>query len=117
MKINKIKILFAIAISVLLGFLCEIIAPEADSRNWVALIVAAITIFSGLAAAIGFDYSNTNRGVSIKVFAWVFTIVIALSNFLFCLSSFKIDVYIVVNLLIAVLGWLVIYGIVKLPEK
>ena len=68
-------------------------------------------------AANGFDYSNTNRGVSIKVFAWVFTIVIALSNFMFCLSSFKIDVYIVVNMLIAVLGWLVIYGMVKLPEK
>lgn len=117
MKVNKIKILFAIAISVLLGFLCEIIAPEADSRNWVALVVAAITIFSGLAAAIGFDYSNTNRGVSIKVFAWVFTTALVLTNFLFCLSSFKIDVYIVVNLLIAVLGWLAIYGMVKLPEK
>ena len=117
MKVNKIKILFAIAISVLLGFLCEIIAPEADSRNWVALIVAAITIFSGLAAAIGFDYSNTNRGVSIKVFAWVFTTALVLTNFLFCFSSFKIDVYIVVNLLIAVLGWLAIYGMVKLPEK
>lgn len=117
MKANKFKILFAIVISLLLGFLCEILAPETASRNWIALIVATITIFSGLAAAIGFDYSNTNRGVSIKVFAWIFTIAMALSNFLFCLSSFKIEVYIVVNLLIAVFGWLVIYGMVKLPEK
>ena len=46
MKIDGIKIILALAIAVLLGFVCEIIAPETESRNWISLAIGFLSIAS-----------------------------------------------------------------------
>ena len=111
MKINTVKFIFAIAIAILLGFICEIIAPETDGKNWISFAVGAVTIAAGLIPAVGLAYQNAKRAVSIKVFAWILSIVLIASNVIFACCEYKIDVYIAINLLVAVAGWVIIYGL------
>lgn len=110
MKINTVKFLFAIALALILGFVCEIIAPEVESRNWISFAVAAVSICAGFIPAFGLTYTNAKRGVSIKILSWILSIVLIASNIIFSCFEYKVDVYIAITLLIAVLGWIAIYG-------
>jgi hypothetical protein len=111
MKFNKVKLIIAIAIALLLGFICEIIAPETDGRNWISLAVGTITIVSVLLPAMGINYDNAKRGVSIKVFAWIMVVVLTIANIVFACFEYKTDIYIVVCLLLAVVGWGIVYAL------
>ena len=111
MKIDRIKIIIALALSVLLGFVCEIIAPETDSRNWIALAVGSISIAGMIIPAMGLKYNNEKRGVSIKVFSWIMAIAIIAANLIFSCFEYKVDAYAVVLSLLVVIGWGVIYGL------
>ena len=119
MKIDGIKIILALTIAVLLGFVCEIIAPETESRNWISLAIGFISIASVIIPAMGLKYSNTNRGVNIKVFSWIMVVAITAANILFSSFEYKVDIYIVVVLLLAVIAWGIIYGMysAKSAEK
>ena len=111
MKVNGFKLVIALAISLLLGFVCEIIAPETESRNWISLAVGFISIASMVVPAMGLQYENAKRGVSIKVFCWIMSIVVIATNILFSRFEYKVDIYIVIALLLAVVGWGVVYGL------
>lgn len=111
MKINTVKFLFAIALGLILGFVCEIIAPEVESRNWISFAVASVSICAVFIPAFGLTYDNAKRGVSIKVLAWIVSIALIASNIIFSCFEYKVDIYIAINLLIAVLGWIAIYGV------
>ena len=111
MKIDGVKFILALAIAVLLGFVCEIIAPETESRNWISLAVGFVSIASVIIPAMGLKYPNANRGVNIKVFSWIMVVAIAAANIIFSCFEYKVDIYIVVVLLLAVLGWGIIYAI------
>lgn len=113
MKVNTIKFIFSLVISLLLGFLGYIIAPEAGDRNWITFAVASVTIFSALCPAIGLDYNNPKRGASVKVFAWIMTLSITALNAVFAFFEYKIDVYVAVSLLLSIVVWLVIYALVS----
>ena len=110
MKIDGIKFILALAIAILLGFVCEIIAPEAESRNWISLAIGFFSIASVIIPAMGLEYVNVNRGVNIKVFSWIMVLAIAAANIIFSCFEYKVDIYIVVVLLLAVIAWGVIYG-------
>lgn len=110
MKIDGIKFILAIAIAFLLGFICEIIAPESESRNWISLAVGFVSIASVMIPAMGVKYANVNRGVNLKVFSWVMVVVIAVANLIFSCFEYKIDIYIAIVLLLAVVAWGIIYG-------
>ena len=110
MKLDTIKTLIAVVLALLLGFVCEIIAPELDGRNWISLGVGALSILSVLLPAMGIKYDNAPRGVSIKVFAWIMTLVVTIANIVFSCRVYRVDVYIVVVLLLAVVSWGIIYG-------
>ena len=111
MKINTVKFLFAIVIALLLGFVCEIFASTAGGRNWVSLVVASITIMSGLIPAMGITFSNGKRGVSIKVASWMLSVVLIIFNVIFSLFEYRIDIYIASALLLSVVGCAVIYAL------
>ncbi|GEM_PF-2265173 len=111
MKINTVKFLFAIVIALLLGFVCEIFASTAGGRNWVSLVVASITIMSGLIPAMGITFSNEKRGVSIKVASWMLSVVLIIFNVIFSLFEYRIDIYIAFALLLSVVGCAVIYAL------
>ena len=111
MKIDGVKFILALAIAVLLGFVCEIIAPETESRNWISLAVGFVSIASVIIPAMGLKYANANRGVNIKVFSWIMFLAIAAANIIFSCFEYKVDIYIAVVLLLAVVGWGIIYAI------
>ena len=111
MKINTVKFIFAIALALILGFVCETIATDAGGRNWITLAVASITMCSGLIPAFGLNYDNAKRGLSIRVLAWMTSGVLLTSNVIFSLFEYKIDLYIAINLLICVIGWIAVYGL------
>ena len=110
MKLDTVKALIAFALSLLLGFVCEIIAPEAESRNWISLAIGAVSIFAVLLPAMGLQYTNAPRGASIKLYAWLMTVVIVITNIAFSCFEYKFDVYLVVVLLTVVISWGIIYG-------
>lgn len=110
MKIEKTKFIIALAIALLLGFICEIIAPEAGSRNWISLAFGSISIASVIIPAMGLAYANANRGVNIKVFAWIMTFILTAANIIFSCLEYKVDIYIAIVLLLAVISWGIIYG-------
>ena len=116
MKLNGVKTIIAVALALLLGFICEIIAPTTDYRNWISLGVAFVTISAMLIPAIGIKFENPRRGANIKVLSWVFAIGILVANIVFACFEYRIDVYIVVVALIAVIGWGLIYALFSAKE-
>ena len=117
MKIDSVKLILSLAISLLLGFLCEIIAPKSDGRNWISFGVGFVTIFSMLLPAMALTYGNVKRGVSIKLFAWIMTVVLVVANVAFALKEYRVDVYLVICLLLSVVGWSVIYALFSAWNK
>ena len=113
MKIETIKMILSIAIALLLGFVCEIIAPEIEARNWISLGVGFVSIFAMLLPAMGIQYAEVRRGVSIKVFAWIMFLILVAANIVFACYEYKIDIYIAVTLLLAVIAWGIIYGLYR----
>lgn len=111
MKLDGIKFVIALALSLLLGFVCEVIAPEIGNRNWISLSIGFISIASMVIPAMGLKYDNAKRGVSIKVFSWIMAIVVIATNIIFSCFEYKVDIYIVIALLLAVIGWGIIYGL------
>jgi hypothetical protein len=113
MKFEKIKSLFAIALSLVIGFLLEIIATEEGGRNLISLGVGTITIMFTLIPALGIIYDDTKRGVSIKVFAWIMFAILLLTNLIFACFKYEIDVYITLTLLMTIVGILGIYILLR----
>lgn len=116
METDKVKLLFAVGIALVIGFICEILAPEEGGRNWVSLAVTALTLFVALALSIAVKYDNKHRGVSIKVLAWFFTLALVLCNVIFSCFTYNIDVYIAVTLLLTLVDGLIVYALVKLKN-
>lgn len=116
MKIDKIKTLFAIAIALLFGFICEIIAPTTGGRNWISLAISSLTCLAGLLPALGLSFTNERRGVSIKLVAWILTLALLAANIVFSGFEYRIDIYIALTLLLALSGWVVIYALFRAPK-
>ena len=117
MKFDTVKTIIALAIALLLGFVCEILAPETDSRNWISLVVGFVSIASTLVPAMGIKYHNPRRGVSVKVFSWIMVVAITLANIIFSCFEYKIDAYVVIILLLEVISWGIIYGLYSAKER
>ena len=116
MKINIIKAIVAFIISLLLGMLCYVIAKETDSRNIISLIVASITIFVCMSSAFAIEYNCGHRNVNIKVSAWIFSVLVTISNFIFACFLYNIIVYIAVTLLLTLMG-IAIVALLYKPKK
>lgn len=117
MKIDTIKCFIAFVISLLLGFICEVIAPELGGRNWISLATGFISIAACIVPAMAIKYHNPRRGVSIKTLAWVLVILVTMTNIIFSSFEYKVDVYIVVVLLLVAIGWGLIYGLYSAKEN
>ena len=111
MKIDKVKFIIAIAIALLLGFVCEILAPQSDGRNWISLAVGFLSIGALIVPAMSIKYPNPRRGVSIKTFAWIVVFIVTATNIIFSCFEYKIDVYAVIVLLLTLIGWGVLYAL------
>ena len=117
MKINVVKAIIAFGVSALLGLLCYEIAKVDESRNWISLATAAVSIFICLGSAIACDYKSGNRNANIKVAAWVFTVLVIIANFIFSRFMYNITVYVVVISLLTLMNIAAIYALHKPYEK
>lgn len=108
MKISIVKILFAVAIGALLGYLCKIIAN--DTNEWCSLGVGAVTIIGGLVAALA-SYPNVSvqRSANTKIFAWLMTVLIVGANIIFAFTDYRQETYIVILALMLVIDLLLVY--------
>ena len=114
MKVDKVKLLIAFAICALIGFLCYINASENDSRNWISLITATISMFVCFATALAIKFETAgNRSVSGRLVGWIFFIILVIENYIFSYSEYKISTYIAVTALISLIGVAIIYSISK----
>lgn len=113
MKINVVKAIIAIGASALLGLLCYEIAKVDESRNWISLATATVSIFICLGSAIACDYKSGYRNANMKVSAWVFTVLVIIANFTFSCFSYNIIVYVVVITLFSLLNIAITYTLYK----
>ena len=117
MIIDKVKLIIAFAICALLGFLCYTIAPEADSRKWISLIITTISLFTCFAPAIAVRFEATGNGyVSGKVaswIGWIFFVILLIINFSFGHTFYSITTYTIVTSIVALVNIALIYSISK----
>ena len=92
MKLEIFKSMLVVALSMTIGFLLEIIAPEAGCRNLISLGVGFVSMLAMLLPAIGIIYNDTKRGISVKIFAWIMAVVLLFVNLIFACYEYKIDV-------------------------
>ena len=116
MKINFFKAALAFCISLLLGLLCFVIAKETDSRNYISLITASLTIFVCMSLTFAIEYNCDHRNVNIKVSAWLFSSLVTIANFIFACFLYNIIVYIAVTLLLTLMGVAIVAMLYK-PKK
>lgn len=113
MKFDTVKTLLAIAIALLLAFVCEIIAPESGGRNWISLGVGFVSMFAVILPAMGITFANAQREVSLKIFSWMSAMSVILANVIFSCFEYKVDIYLVVVLFLVVVGWSIIYSLFR----
>lgn len=94
MKVNAIKTLLSLGVSILLGIICYDIANDVDHRNIVSLATAIVTNFVCLLFAVGIDYFHGNRNVNIKVTAWLFLLIVVIANVVFSFFLYDILIYV-----------------------
>lgn len=117
MKVNVVKAIIAFGVSALLGLLCYEIAKVEESRNWISLATAAISIFICLGSAIACDYKSGYRNANMKVAAWVFTVLVVMSNFIFSCFMYNITVYVVIVSLLTLMNVAITYCLYKPKDK
>ncbi len=117
MKINVVKAIVAFGISILLGLLCYEIAKVEDSRNWISLATAAISILICLGSAIACDYKSGFRNANMKVVAWLFTALVVITNFIFSCFMYNITVYVVIISLLTLTNVAITYALYKPQDK
>ena len=114
MRVDKIKFLISFVISALIGYLCFIAAPDTESRNWISLITATISLFICFAPALAFKFESVgDRSVSGKLVGWIFFIILIIENLAFSFNEYKVSTYIVITALITIVGVGIIYSISK----
>ncbi len=109
MKINWFKCILAFLASVLVSLLCFEIS-RVEPHKWVSMAVGLITSFICLASAIGFDMSDIKK-VNIKVNAWIFTLLVVLTNVIFAFFVYDVIIYIVVVGLLVLLDVSITYAL------
>lgn len=109
MKINIIKTLIVVGLSLLLGLICYEIAKETDNRNIISAVTTFITVFMCLGAAFACDYNRGNRNANIKVTAWIFSVIVLVTNIIFACFSYNIIVYVAVVGLLSLINVAIVY--------
>lgn len=117
MKVNVVKSIIAFGVSALLGLLCYEIAKAEESRNWISLATAAISIFICLGSAIACDYKSGYRNANMKVAVWVFTVLVVMSNFIFSCFMYNITVYVAIVSLLTLMNVAITYSLYKPKDK
>lgn len=113
MKMNIVKCILALLFAGVAGTICYYIAPQTDQRQWISLGVTCVTTAIPLLLAMGMEYQNGNRNMNIKLVAWLNTVFVIISNVVFSCFNYPILIYIAINILLAAIGFIVVYSMQK----
>ena len=115
MKVKIIKIILALAFSILLGFLCFLTAKEEIKiASFIIALLSTVVVLSG---SFAIEYNCGARNINIKVVANLFTILIILVNFSFCFFANGWQVYAVIISLLTLTDVALIYALYKPKEN
>lgn len=112
MKFDFVKIIIAVAISILLAYACYEIC-DYEHIQGVITIGAFLTISIPLVLALGVSSQQERSSVMLKTLSWVFLLIEMVSNVVFVFFDFSIPVYIIVNGLILLIFALIYNSIYR----
>lgn len=115
MKVDFIKCLIATIISSLLGYCFYTFAVTAE-YNTLLLVGSLITLIitSILSLATTFEPYRTNT--LIKTVSIIFFFVMLISNSIFTMINFKVELYVIINGLLLMVYFLGIYSLAKAKQ-
>ncbi len=108
MKINVFLLFISIALTILLGYWIYDIA-KGKENDVICGILSSVCIFSTLIPFVGLQYNNMRIGVNIRVLSGVFFSILFISNFLFAYFGIIMPTYMIINGLILVVYWAILY--------
>ena len=77
-------------------------------------IFSSISLLLSMSAILGISVENTKKSINIKVLSAIFTLVLLVSNVIFCcFSYFSAPIYIIINGILLLIWLLCCYGIIK----
>lgn len=85
MRINIAKGVLSLLLGMAIGFLLFTLAKSFGDRRWLAMLIAAVSVFICIGAAFACEYNSGHRNVNIKVTAWLMAILTLGVNVGFCL--------------------------------
>lgn len=114
MKVDFFKTTLALALCVLLGYLCYVIAPEVENQHVIAWIVCSLSTAIALVPAMGFQYPDAgNRAFSGKMYLWACFGVIFITNLIFSLFQHQTSILVIVVGLEVIVAAYVAYVVLK----
>lgn len=117
MKINTVKTIIVLGISLIIGLLCYSIADAEESRNIVAFATTSLSLFLTLGSAVACDYNYGNRNINIRTTAWIFTVIVLLANVIFSFLKFNVVTYPAIVLLMVLIAIGLVYSMCKPQEN
>lgn len=111
MKLKPISTIIALAINALVAYgfysLCK------SENQWLLCIGSFVTLSATLIPAMGFDFSESRSMANVKVLAYVFFLLMLISNLIFAFVEFSTPSYVVINGVITLIFIFVAYSIGK----
>lgn len=104
MKINWIKTLICLGVSVSLGFLCFEVAPEIEHRNWIAFAISSLSIFVCLMTAVACEFPIGIKNANLKVSAWIFSVLVIMTNVIVSFFEYKVILYLIAVMLLTLIN-------------
>lgn len=113
MKINWIKTLICLGVSVSLGLLCFEVAPEVDHRNWIALAISSLSIFICLMIAVACEFPIGIKNANLKVSAWIFSVLVTMTNVIVSIFEYKVTLYLISIMLLTLINVGITYALTQ----
>ena len=112
MKLDVVKSLIAVAISVLLAYTCYEICNYEHVQRVIA-VGSFITIAIPILLALGVSSQSERSSVMLKALSWIFLLIELISNGVFVFFDFSIPIYIIINGLILLMFALIYNSIYR----
>lgn len=114
MRINLIKLIIAVFISMLI---CYGFYSFAHSEKNILLVIGSfITLSGAMTVTIGLDFEDKRNGINIRLVSGIFSVIFLISGIVFSCFEFSNPLYVIINGLLLLIYILITYSIYKVRE-
>lgn len=114
MKIDYIKTIIALAISILIAYGFYSFYHLGNSQ--LLVMITFIELFISSLFVLGLNFKLNRTTLNVRVVSSIFFFVFLITNLIFSLFDFSRQTYIIINGLIILIGVLIVYSLVKLKQ-